>query len=72
MKTLLYVILKGLVRVFHLRIEQGFAFTVDKVYWSAGVNERSTPVDASCEQRWACYEPPVSVKMFALVLFTIC
>uniref|UniRef100_A0AAQ6IU62 Transcription factor Spi-C n=1 Tax=Anabas testudineus TaxID=64144 RepID=A0AAQ6IU62_ANATE len=30
---------------------------VNKVHWSAGVNER--PVDdASHEQRWTCYEPP--------------
>ncbi|XP_067347156.1 transcription factor Spi-C [Channa argus] len=32
---------------------------VDKLCWTAGVNERSAPVDdASCELRWASYEPP--------------
>ncbi|XP_069571889.1 transcription factor Spi-C [Brachyistius frenatus] len=32
----------------------------NKVSWTAGepVNERSTPVGETCEQRWTCYEPP--------------
>ncbi|XP_023263934.1 transcription factor Spi-C-like [Seriola lalandi dorsalis] len=35
---------------------------VDKMYWAAGVDERSAPVDeVSCEQRWTWYEPP-SIK----------
>ncbi|XP_040886595.1 transcription factor Spi-C [Toxotes jaculatrix] len=32
---------------------------VDKVSFTAGMDERSAPMDeASCEQRWTCYEPP--------------
>ncbi|XP_018542584.1 transcription factor Spi-C [Lates calcarifer] len=33
---------------------------VEKVYWPAGVDESSAPVDeASCEQCWMCHEPNI-------------
>lgn len=49
-----------------LAFKERFVFSpVDKLYCTAGVDARSSPVgEASCEQRWMWYEPPVRTQTF--------